>query len=87
MSEHKHNEHEEHLKNGMLDDKLADEQPVVLESSEADPVLPAMQEFEVDKGGWQGTHNPKSGYIWVGIAIAALVILCAYLIATGDWMW
>ena len=81
MSEHK----KDHRPHGMMDDELADEQPIVLESSQSDPIFPAMSEFEVDTGGPKGTHDPTSGLIWAVIAIGAVVVLCVYLISIGDW--
>lgn len=79
MSEHKRE------RDGMMDDKLADEQPIVLESSETDPIFPANSEYEVDEGGWQGTHDPKSGLLWAGIALVALLLLVIFCLYTGDW--
>ncbi len=67
-------------------DVLANDQPVVLESSEADPEFPAMQEFEVDEDGPQGSKRKFPGLIWAVIAIVAVVILCVALGASGDWM-
>ena len=62
MSEHKHNEHEQdregrtHHETFAERDPLAAEEPDVLESSASDPEFPAMQEFEVDRGGPKRTR-------------------------------
>lgn len=66
-------------------DELAKEQPIVLESSESDPEFPAMEEFEVDTGGARGTHNPRSGMVWLVVAIVAVVVLCIVFACLGDW--
>lgn len=67
-------------------DTLANDEPVVLESSASDPVLPAMQEFEVDTDGPKGSTAKHPGLMWAIIAVVAVVILCIVLAAAGDWM-
>ncbi len=66
-------------------DPLAAEEPDVLESSASDPEFPAMQEFEVDKGGPKGSTRKHPGLIWVVIALVAIVALCIAFAASGDW--
>lgn len=66
-------------------DILAKEQPTVLESSDYDPELPAMQEFEVDEGGPQGSKRKHPGLIWAVIAVVAVVVLVVAFMAAGDW--
>ncbi len=66
-------------------DILAKEEPLVIDSSAADPVLPAMSEYEVDEGGWKGSTKKHPGLLWAVIAIAAVIILVAALIGVGDW--
>lgn len=66
-------------------DVLANDQPVVLESSAADPELPAMQEFEVDADGPKGSTRRHPGLIWGVIAVVAVALLCAAFAAAGDW--
>lgn len=66
-------------------DELAKEQPLVLDSSDTDPVLPAMEEYEVDEGGAKGTHKPSSGLIWVAIAVIAIAVLIIAFVVLGDW--
>lgn len=78
MSENK-NHHEKDR------DILAKEEPVVLESSDADPVFPAMQEFEVDEGGPKGSTRKDPGLIWFAIAIIAVIVLIIAFISIGDW--
>ena len=56
---------------------LANDQPVVLESSAADPEFPAMQEFEVDAHGPKGSTRKHPGLIWAVLAVVAVVLLCA----------
>lgn len=67
-------------------DTLANDQPVVLESSETDPEFPAGQEFEVDEDGPAGSRKKHPGLIWAVIAVVAVVILCFAFARTGDWM-
>ena len=67
-------------------DTLANDEPVVLESSASDPEFPAMQEFEVDTDGPKGSTAKHPGIIWAIIAIVAIIILCIVLAAVGDWM-
>ena len=67
-------------------DPLAAEQPDVLESSASDPEFPAMQEFEVDRGGPKGSTAKHPGLIWFVVAVAAVALLAAALMAMGDWM-
>lgn len=95
MGEHKHKHpetsaeqrHEEREERREKDrDILAKEEPIVLESSESDPVLPAMQEFEVDEGGPKGSTKKHPGLIWAVIAIIAVLILVGFFVFTGDWM-
>lgn len=76
----RHEERREHNK-----DILAKEMPDVLESSEYDPELPAMQEFEVDEGGPKGSTKKHPGLIWAIIAIVAVIILCVAFMMAGDW--
>ena len=45
-------------------DVLANDEPVVLESSAADPELPALQEFEVDEDGPRGSARKHPGLLW-----------------------
>ncbi len=67
-------------------DTLANDQPVVLESSDADPEFPAMQEFEVDTNGPKGSTSKHPGLIWAIVAIVAVAVLCIAFAAAGDWM-
>lgn len=67
-------------------DPLAAEEPTVLESSADDPEFPAMQEFEVDRGGPKANTRKHPGLLWAVIAIAAVVGLCIAFAAAGDWM-
>ena len=85
MSEHSKN-HAHGDKHDKDRDILAKEQPIVLESSESDPVFPAMQEFEVDEGGPKGSTRKHPGLIWVIIAIVAVAVLVCAFIFAGDWM-
>ena len=66
-------------------DILAKEQPTVLESSDYDPELPAMQEFEVDGGGPKGSTRKHPGLIWAIIAIVAVAVLIIAFVVAGDW--
>lgn len=66
-------------------DVLAKEQPTVLESSETDPEFPAMEEFEVDEGGPQGSKRKHPGLVWVVIAVVAVAVLVAAFMLAGDW--
>lgn len=66
-------------------DTLANDEPVVLESSETDPEFPAMEEFEVDTDGPRGSTRKHPGLIWAIIAVVAVVVLCLVLRAVGDW--
>lgn len=66
-------------------DVLANDQPVVLESSETDPEFPAMDEFEVDEDGPKGSTRKHPGLIWAIVAIVAVVVLCLAFAAAGDW--
>ena len=92
MSEHKAREIEgktapkHHEKTFAERDPLAAEEPDVLESSASDPVLPAMQEFEVDEGGPKANTRKHPGLIWIIIAIVAVIGLCVAFAASGDWM-
>ena len=64
MGEHKHNEHEKshkHPETFAERDPLAAEEPDVLESSASDPEFPAMQEFEVDRGGPKANTRKHPG--------------------------
>lgn len=70
----KHDEHE-----------LEASEPDVLESSTYDPEFPAMQEFEVDKGGFKGAKGKHPGLLWAVIAIVAVIVLCLAFFAIGDW--
>ena len=90
MSSHSNNKHEnakERREERRKENKdiLAKEMPNVLESSEYDPELPAMQEFEVDEGGPKGSTKKHPGLIWAIIAIAAVIILCVAFMMAGDW--
>lgn len=90
MGEHKHKDPQEQRESRerrrQADrDILAKEQPIVLESSESDPVFPAMQEFEVDEGGPAGSTRKHPGMIWFVIAAVAIVALVLGLMALGDW--
>lgn len=67
-------------------DTLANDEPVVLESSASDPEFPAMQEFEIDTDGPKGSTAKHPGLIWAVIAIVAVAILCVVLVNVGDWM-
>ena len=67
-------------------DMLANDEPVVLESSETDPEFPAMEEYEVDEDGPVGSKRKYPGLIWAVIAVVAVIVLCIVLGATGDWM-
>lgn len=67
-------------------DPLAAEQPDVLESSASDPEFPAMQEFEVDRGGPKGSTAKHPGLIWFAVAAVAVVALVIAFVAMGDWM-
>lgn len=67
-------------------DPLAAEQPDVLESSATDPEFPALEEFEVDRGGPRGSTRKHPGLMWVIIAVVAVVALCIAFAAAGDWM-
>ena len=92
MSEHKHNEHEQdregrtHHETFAERDPLAAEEPDVLESSASDPEFPAMQEFEVDRGGPKANTRKHPGLIWIIIAIVAVIGLVIAFAANGDWM-
>lgn len=92
MSEHTHNEHEKaregrkHHKTFAERDPLAAEEPDVLESSASDPEFPAMQEFEVDRGGPKANTRKHPGLIWIIVAIVAVIGLCVAFAAAGDWM-
>lgn len=66
-------------------DILAKEQPIVLESSAADPAFPAMQEFEVDEGGPAGSTRKHPGLLWFAIAAIAVIVLVIAFMALGDW--
>ena len=66
-------------------DILAKEMPDVLESSDYDPELPAMQEFEVDEGGPKGSTRKHPGLIWAVIAIVAVIVLVVAFMMAGDW--
>lgn len=66
-------------------DVLAEDEPVVLESSEYDPEFPALEEYEVDEDGPKGTHNMSAGMIWLVIAVVAIVVSCIVFAAVGDW--
>lgn len=67
-------------------DPLAAEEPDVLESSASDPEFPAMQEFEVDRGGMKANTRKHPGLIWIVIAVVAVIGLCIAFAAAGDWM-
>lgn len=67
-------------------DPLAAEQPDVLESSASDPEFPAMQEFEVDRGGPKGSTANHPGFIWLALAAVAVTALIFGMMALGDWM-
>lgn len=92
MGEHKHHENERHGQGGRHPetfaerDPLAAEEPDVLESSADDPEFPAMQEFEVDRGGMKANTRKHPGLIWAVIAIVAVIGLCIAFAAAGDWM-
>lgn len=92
MSEHKHNEHEQAREGRTRHetfaerDPLAAEEPDVLESSASDPEFPAMQEFEVDRGGPKANTRKHPGLIWIIIAIVAVIGLVIAFAANGDWM-
>lgn len=92
MGEHKHHENERHDRDGRHPetfaerDPLAAEEPDVLESSADDPEFPAMQEFEVDRGGMKANTRKHPGLIWAVIAIVAVIGLCIAFAAAGDWM-
>lgn len=66
-------------------DVLANDQPMVLESSDVDPEFPAMEEFEVDADGPKGSTRKHPGLIWAVIAIVAVVVLCIAFASAGDW--
>ncbi|MCI8452454.1 MAG: hypothetical protein HFJ74_08220 [Eggerthellaceae bacterium] len=66
-------------------DALANDEPVVLESSAADPELPALQEFEVDEDGPRGSTRKHPGLLWGALAVVAVALLCAAFAAAGDW--
>lgn len=67
-------------------DPLAAEQPDVLESSSSDPEFPAMQEFEVDRGGPKGSTSKHPGFLWLALAAVAVAALIFGLMVLGDWM-
>lgn len=67
-------------------DTLANDQPVVLESSQTDPEFPAMEEYEVDEDGPAGSKSKHPGLIWAIIAVVAVIILCFAFARAGDWM-
>lgn len=67
-------------------DTLANDEPVVLESSEYDPEFPALSEFEVDTDGPRGAWRKHPWRIWITVAVVAVVVLCIAFIAAGDWM-
>lgn len=67
-------------------DVLADDQPVVVESSEYDPEFPAMEEYEVDEDGPEGSKSKHPGLIWAVVAIVAVVVLIFAFVVAGDWM-
>ncbi|WP_305297468.1 hypothetical protein [Parvibacter caecicola] len=66
-------------------DPLPAEEPDVLESSASDPEFPAMQEFEVDRGGPEGSTRKHPGLIWAAVALEAIVALCVTFAVSGDW--
>lgn len=89
MGEHKHRDHEKPPKREETfaeRNPLAAEQPDVLESSASDPEFPAMQEFEVDRGGPKANTRKHPGLIWIIVAIVAVIGLCIAFAAAGDWM-
>ena len=89
MGEHKHHEHEKSHKPPETfaeRDPLAAEEPDVLESSASDPEFPAMQEFEVDRGGPKANTRKHPGLIWIIVAVVAIIGLCIAFAAAGDWM-
>lgn len=83
---HEHRNHAKHGETFAERDPLAAEEPTVLESSASDPVLPAMQEFEVDEGGPKGSQAKHPGVLWGIIAVVAVLILCFAFAIAGDWM-
>ena len=92
MSSHSNNKHEnakERREERRKENKdiLAKEMPNVLESSEYDPELPAMQEFEVDEGGPKGSTKPHPGAPWFALALIAVGVLIIFFMAIGDWFW
>lgn len=86
MSEHKKQGHNKHHESFAERDPLAAEQPDVLESSASDPEFPAMQEFEVDKGGPKANTRKHPGLIWIVVAVVAVIALCIAFAVAGDWM-
>lgn len=89
--ENGHNVHEtrearEHRETFAERDPLAAEEPDVLESSASDPEFPAMQEFEVDRGGPAANTRKHPGLIWAVIAIVAVIASCIIFAMAGDWM-
>lgn len=89
MADRNHTEHKKHetlMEHSKHDEQeLEASEPDVLESSEYDPEFPAMQEFEVDKGGFKGATGKHPGLIWGIIAIVAVIVLCLAFFAIGDW--
>ena len=91
MSEHKHSEHEQDREGRTHHETFAERDPLaaepdVLESSASDPEFPAMQEFEVDRGGPKANTRKHPGLIWIIIAIVAVIGLVIAFAANGDWM-
>ncbi len=66
-------------------DVLANDEPLVLESSDSDPEFPALEEFEVDADGPKGSTARHPGLLWIVIAIVLVVLLCVVFALVGDW--
>lgn len=94
MGEHKINDEAQQERRQKIDRKrhreadrdiLAKDEPFVLESSETDPVFPAMEEYEVDADGPAGSKRKHPGLLWLIIAIVAVIVLVIGLQMAGDW--